>query len=386
MIVYVTTQGAEIVREGRHLLVRKDDTIYHTLFTYKLEQLVICGRIRLTPPALQLLFREEIDTVFLRRDGRYCGRLAVSEPKNVFLRKRQFELTDDEAFCLRQGQAIIGGKLRNMLTVLQRIARSRRQRNLESPIAGVRSALQKVEQTTSLDQLRGIEGAAAAAYFAGLRLGLENDFGFVRRIRRPPTDPVNAVLSLLYTLLINRLYAGVRLAGLDPAPGVLHQLDYGRQALPLDLVEEFRAPLADTLALALFNKRVLQPQDFEIRPPEPLDLPQPQTDDVDRAVNDPLGKMSNIDAEDTFDLPEQPMPRSNGDTASDNAEQRLPVRLKPKAFRRVIEAFEKKLQTEFFHPLAERRLTYADALVYQARLFRRVVQGEQQTYQPLLLR
>ncbi|RME39119.1 MAG: CRISPR-associated endonuclease Cas1 [Deltaproteobacteria bacterium] len=385
MVVYVTQQGAEVVREGRHLLVRKGDTIYHTLFTYKLEQLILCGRVGVTTPALQLLMREEIDTVFLRFDGRYCGRLASAEPKNVFVRKRQFELADDAAFCLRQARAIIDGKLRNMQTVLQRIARTRRGVDLSAPLRALKEGLASLERTEDLQQVRGIEGAGAAAYFSGLRLGLEDDFGFVRRVRRPPTDPVNAVLSLLYTLLINRLYAAVRLAGLDPYPGVLHSLDYGRQALPLDLVEEFRASLADTLALALFNRKVLKRDDFEIHRPEPLDLPEPAPMPVDAAVTDPLGRMSNLDAEDAFDLPAQELGR--GDVPDeDTLEQRLPVRLTHEAFRRVIEAFEKKLQTEFFHPLAEQRMTYAEALVWQARQYRRVIQGEQQVYQPLLLR
>jgi CRISPR-associated protein Cas1 len=384
MIVYVTQQGAEIVREGRHLLVRKDKTTYHTLFTHKLEQLILCGRIHLTVPAIHLLCKEEIDTVFLRSDWRYVGRLSSAESKNVFVRKQQFALSDDVNFCLQQSSALLTGKIRNMLTLSQRIARSRKGCDLTKPIAALKDALVSIDRVRDLPQLRGIEGAAAAAYFSGLRLGLDNDFGFRRRIRRPPTDPVNAVLSLLYTCLINRIYAAIRLAGLDPQPGVLHSLDYGRHSLPLDLVEEFRAPLADALMLALFNRRVLQQKDFEIFCSEPLDLPAPEGVELDHVVYDSLGRMSNIDAEDTFDSPAQELSRSLPDT--DNCEQRLPVRLLPKAFKTVIESFEKKLQVEFFHPLAQRRMTYAEALIYQARIFRRVISGEQNLYQPLLLR
>ena len=98
MIVYVTTQGARIVREGRHLLVKKENDTYHTLFIYKLEQLIIMGNVNITPQALKLLLREGIDTVFLRVDGRYVGRLGGGEQKNVFLRKRQFILSDDAGF------------------------------------------------------------------------------------------------------------------------------------------------------------------------------------------------------------------------------------------------------------------------------------------------
>jgi len=385
MIVYVTQQGAEIVREGRHLLVRKGETTFHTLFIHKLEQLVICGRVHLTVPALQLLFAEQIDTVFLRRDGRFIGRLAMAESKNAFLRMRQFALSGDADFCVRQAKAVLTGKLSNMQTLLQRISRSRKQCNVASSLSGVQQSLANIGNAEDLKRLRGLEGAAAAAYFSGLRLGLDDDFGFTRRIRRPPTDPVNAVLSLLYTCLINRIYAAVRLSGLDPQPGVLHSLDYGRHALPLDLVEEFRAPLADALMLALFNLKVLQQKDFEVHVSEPLDLPQTQETDVDLVVHDSLGRMSNLDAEGLFDLPDQDLRRSDNDDVKTFA-QRRPVRLLPDAFRRTIEAFEKKLQVEFFHPLAQRRMTYSSALIYQAHIFKRVINAEQNVYQPLLLR
>ncbi len=268
MVVYVTTQGAKIVKEGRHLLVKKDGATHHTLFTYKLQQLIICGRVELTASALAFLLREEIDTVFLRFDGRYLGRLSSSESKNIFLRKKQFLLLDDQEFCLRVSRQLLRGKFLNMITVLQRIGRTRKNRAVEPCIQQVRHSLDNLSAAASIDVLMGYEGSAASAYFSGFRLGLDHDFGFTRRVRRPPTDPVNSVLSLLYTMLINRVYAAIRIAGLDPYPGVLHRSDYGRQALPLDLVEEFRAILADTLTLSLFNLRSLQEGDFERIEPE----------------------------------------------------------------------------------------------------------------------
>jgi CRISPR-associated protein Cas1 len=385
MIVYVTNQGARIVREGRHLLVKLEEDICHTLFIHKLEQLVLCGNVTLTPPALTLLLRENVDTVFLRRDGRYKGRLAVAEPKNVYLRRRQFLLTGDESFCLAAARRIVQGKLLNQATVLQRIKRTRQSPAADGACGGVRAMLGRLDAAAGLDQLRGLEGQASACYFAGLRCGLDEDFGFKRRVRRPPTDPVNSVLSLLYTFLINRMVGAVRLAGLDPYPGVLHALDYGRQALPLDLVEEFRAPLADTVALALFNLRVLKREDFYVHVPPVLPLPQPAHDELDAVSRDPLGAMSALeDEEELFDLPDQQL-----DPPADEVEGRRAtgaVKLHPAAFKKVIAAFEKKLQTEFHHPAADCRMTYAEALVFQARQFRRLVEGEAAEYHPLLLR
>lgn len=385
MIIYVTTQGSHISREGRHLLVRKDQDICHTLFPHKLEQLVLCGNVSLSPAALGLLLRAGIDTVFLRLDGRYKGRLAQDEPKNVHLRRRQFLLCDDENFCLGVARPMVRGKLQNMLTLLQRIKRTRNSSQAENASRGVQNILAKLDQAGSLDQLRGYEGQGSALYFGGLRFGLDQDWGFTRRVRRPPTDPVNSLLSLLYTFLINRMVAAVRLAGLDPYPGVLHRLDYGRQSLPLDLVEEFRAPLADAVALALLNLRVLQRQDFYVHNPPELPLPSRQADELDAVAQDPLGAMSETeDDEELFDLPDQQL-----DTPTDDAQARQgknAVRLHPAAFSKVVKAFEKKLQSEFHHPLAEKRMTYSEALAFQARQYRRVIEGELAEYPPFLLR
>lgn len=386
MIAYVTTQGARIVREGRHLLVRKEDATYHTLFTYKLQQLVVAGNVVITPQALRLLLQENIDTVFLRFDGRYLGRLANAESKNVFLRKRQFALVDDVSFCLEVARRIVIGKLTNMATVLSRISRTRKAAVAATAAEEIRGLAKRAETATGLDALRGFEGAAAACYFQRLGLGLDQDWGFRQRVRRPPTDPVNAVLSLLYTFLINRAYAAVRVAGLDPFPGVLHTLDYGRHALPLDLVEEFRTLVADTLTLSLFNLGVLKEDDFfrvlPVQPESPSPLAMGERR-IEQACTDPLGQMSVSEEEDVFDLPdlrldEPPdIPESTG---------KIALRLQPPALTRVIKAFEKKICTEFFHPLAGKQLSYGEAMIFQARHYRQVVEGTVASYQPLLLK
>lgn len=384
MTAYVMTQGSRIIREGRHLVVKRDESSSRTIFTYRLSQLVLVGNIILTPPALKLLLREGIDTIFLRMDGRYQGRLASPEPKNVFLRKRQFALTDDEKFCLSVSRRLLHGKLCNMATLVQRIQRTRSGKLDGDPVGDIRRMLERTETAATLDELRGCEGRAATAYFPALRFGLKDPMGFSRRVRRPPTDPVNSVLSLLYTFLINRAYAAVRLAGLDPYPGVLHSLDYGRFSLPLDLVEEFRPIIADTLTLSLFNLGALKQDDFySCQPPAP-DVPDQGNEILDLAVNDKLGGMTLAPDEDAFDMPEQ---RVENDYHLDEERPAKPaVRLHPDAFAKVISAFEKKLSAEFHHPLAERRLSYGEALNFQARLYRKVIEGEAAEYHPLLLK
>ena len=383
MIAYICEQGAKISREGRRLIVTTPEAT-RTLFTERLEQLLLFGNVQLTPPALFLLLREGVDTVFLRRDGRYMGRLADKEPANIFLRKKQFALAEDTAFRTRTARRIVQGKLLNQATVLARIKRSRGQEAAGNAARELRLLADKAEQAHDVESLRGLEGSGAACYFRYLPLAFNQEWGFSRRVRRPPTDPVNAVLSLLYTLLINRCCAAIRIAGLDPYPACLHTAAYGRQSLPLDLVEEFRAMLADTLTISLFNMRMLHKEDFETPLPEtdPDDLEK--NAELDAVLRDPIGLMTPENAvPDVSDLPGEQLDTPPSDAPSPG---KRPVLLRKEAFRKVLAAFSKKMETEFFHPAAERHMSYADALVFQARLYRRLIEGEVEEYRPLMLR
>lgn len=389
MVVYIKTQGARIIKEGRHLLVKKGTDTYNTLFTYKLKQIVIFGNVEITHRALALIMRHEIDTVFLTQTGRYLGRIASPESRNVFLHKRQYRLLDDPAFTLKMARAIVSGKLANMSTLLMRIKRTR---NVDLPGRKAREIqdLQRMlERADNVDSIRGYEGRGSALYFEALPYGFIENHGFKRRVRRPPTDPVNSTLSLLYTFLMNRVYAAVRVAALDPYPGFLHAIDYGRYSLVLDLMEEFRTIIADTLALSLFNLKILKKDDFyEEKPPdgERMFVTDDMRGQVSDVIKDPIGWISTTEEDSvSFDIPEQRM-EEQGTAAALRPTGKYPVKLNPDAFQRVIEAFEKKLTTEFFYPPAERSLTYADALIYQAGHCRKVIEGEADVYQPVLLK
>ena len=385
MIVYVKTQGARIVKEGRHLLVKKGDGIYNTLFTYKLDQLLLFGNIEITHNALCQLMRSNIDTVFLTRYGRYLGRLAAPESKNVFLHKAQYILLDAPEFGLALARDIVAGKLSNMATLLMRIKRSRKIPEAGIMAKEIQDLMPKLAEAESVDSVRGYEGRGSALYFKGFRNGFIDDMGFRKRVRRPPTDPVNSVLSLLYTFLMNRVYSAVRIAGLDPYPGFLHSADYGRYSLVLDLMEEFRTIVADTLTLSLFNLKILQPEDFHIEVPVEATSTQPEPGDPPDITMDPIGLISLNDGDsDCFDLPEQRMEAVS--VTAEHVTGKYPVKLSPEAFKRVIDAFEKKLTTTFYYPPAARQLTYGDAIIFQAGRFRKVIEGEVDVYQPLLLK
>lgn len=386
MVVYVNTQGARLVKEGRHLLVKKGEATYHTLFTYKLRQIVLFGNVEITHRALAQIMRHEIDTVFLTQNGRYLGRIASPESRNVFLHKRQYALLDDNVFAVKIARAIVAGKMTNMATLLMRIRRSR-----DAQIAGrkareIQDLIPLLEKADNVDSIRGYEGKASALYFEAFGAGFIENQGFTRRVRRPPTDPVNSILSLTYTFLMNRVYAAVRVAALDPYPGFLHSIDYGRYSLVLDLMEEFRSIIADTLTLSLFNLKILQKDDFyEERPEENREAAPDESRKTAADVSrDPIGWISGNEADSvSFDIPEQRMDEAQ---AAPRPAGKYPVKLQPDAFKRVIEAFEKKLTTEFYYPPAERTLTYADALIYQAGHYRKVIEGEAQVYQPVLLK
>jgi len=383
MIVYIKTQGVRIVKEGQHLLAKRDRTTFHTLFTHKLKQLVLFGNIEITHSALCQLMRRNIDTIYLTRAGRYLGRIASPESKNVFLHKKQFLLLDDKKFCLQMAKNIISGKLLNMATFLKRIKRSRNKKDAGLKAKQILSLIGKLENSESIDQIRGYEGQASSVYFQGLKLGFINNMGFYKRVRRPPTDPVNSVLSLLYTFLMNRVYAGVRVAGLNPYPGVMHTIDYGRYSLVLDLMEEFRSIIADSLTISLFNLKILQKNDFQIKfPKKEKKLMEENLPDVSK---DPIGMITMQDSNiECFDMPEQRM--ETDQTLPRHQAGRYPVKLKNDAFGRVIEAFEKKMTTSFYYPPADTELTYTDAVFYQAKHYRKIIEGEIEQYQPILLK
>lgn len=387
MRVYITTQGASIVKQGDRLLVKKDDNIFHTLFLHKLEQLIIFGNVSISPPARRALFKEKIDTIFLSKDGRYVGRYMMEESKNFFLRKKQFDFLNKENFSLNISKWIVKAKFLNMSNMLMRIARTKKKKKCKDIAYEIKSLLDKIDLADSVDSVRGYEGKGTALYFSGFGEGFNEDYGFRKRVRRPPTDPVNSVLSLLYTFLFNRVYSAVRAANLDPFVGNLHMPDYGRYALVMDLMEEFRVIVVDTLCLSLFNLGILKKEHFVQISPEEEDEINEEKDDVemDKVVNDRFGLMSKGGSSEFFDVPPQRMVEDGVDINRED-KGKLPVQLTKEALKKVIQAFEKKLQTEFYYEPLDRVITYEKAIFEQARQYRKVVEEEIKTYVPLVLK
>jgi CRISPR-associated protein Cas1 len=188
---------------------------------------------------------------------------------------RQFERLREPDFALAFARAVVLGKLANQRTLLLRHARRRGgEARLEQGARSLKAAGLRAELATSLDELRGCEGAGAAAYFRVFGVLVEGTgFRFDGRNRRPPMDPVNALLSLGYTLLMNVVEAAIEKVGLDPHLGALHAMETGRASLACDLVEELRAPVVDSLVVAALSKKAFELADFEdAGPGEPVVL------------------------------------------------------------------------------------------------------------------
>jgi CRISPR-associated protein Cas1 len=218
------------------------------------------------------LAEQGIALVLLDTNGRFKARLEGETQGNVLLRREQHLRALDPAFAIRLAARIVAGKIRNQRHVLLRGGRDSKSPGDRSTLARVAqslaASLRALRGANDLDRIRGIEGEAARSYFDAVNLLIRPDrrerFRMDGRTRRPPRDPVNALLSFLYAMWMNDCRSACEAAGLDPQVGFLHALRPGRAALALDLMEEFR-PLADRLVLTLINRDQVGTGDFEYR-------------------------------------------------------------------------------------------------------------------------
>ena len=269
-VLYVDEPGCAIKKTGERLLVVKENDVLRDIPLIHLGQVVISGNVNLTTPAMQTLLHEGIPVVFLSAYGRYHGALTPQVSRNSLLRRAQHRVAGDEAQCLALSKAFVRGKLVNMRTMLQRRkwqATDSTDSALEPLLANIKAmqAMEKrIDRATELSELLGIEGNASASYFGsfGFMLKKEMGFDFQRRSRRPPADATNALLSFAYSLLTADLMSAIQIVGLDPYVGFFHQLKYGKPCLALDLMEEFRPIVADSVVITLINNRRIKPEDF----------------------------------------------------------------------------------------------------------------------------
>jgi CRISPR-associated protein Cas1 len=315
---YVQEQGAMISKSADRLVVKKKGEVIGERRLMDVSQVSVFGSVMLTAAALRELNVRGVPVCHFSYGGWFHGITTGLVHKNVELRIRQYSIAGDADQSLEIAKRFIAGKIRNSRTLLRRHL-DKSEKPLLTKLADY---CRRVEQTESAESLLGLEGMAAKVYFSGLfkLMGERHDFDVNDRNRRPPKDPVNAVLSFAYALLTKELTVVLQAVGFDPMLGVFHRPRYGRPSLALDLAEEYRPLIADSVMLTAFNNGELTSSDF-----------------LERAGAVTLTK--------------------SGRAA-------------------LIATFERRMQTEVTHPIFKYRISYRRLLEVQARLLSRAMLGE----------
>jgi CRISPR-associated protein Cas1 len=324
--LYVTGYGFSVGKSGGVLQIKEKGSLIQEARLNDVSQVNIFGSASVSSAAVQALAERERPIAYFTMGGWFYAMTSGLGLKNVFLRRDQFRRAEDEDFCLRIARAIVASKIRNQRTMLQR--------NHVEPPARALEALKRLAKqaldTNGLDSLLGVEGTAAHYYFGHFSgmLKVEDDdrpaFDFTRRNRRPPRDPVNALLSLGYSLLVRDLTIVCHAIGFDPFVGFYHQPRFGRPALPLDLMEGFRPLVVDSTVLSAVNTGMVGRSDF----------------------------------------------LTVGESVS----------LTSRGRKRFLQAYEQRMDTLVTHPLFGYRVSYRRVLEIQARLLARVISGELPEY------
>lgn len=349
--VYLNSPGLRVGRKEETLTIKDQEKVVDEVRLMDVHHVALFGSVQMTTQAIQALCDAEIPITYFSGGGWFYGMTRGHGLKNVFLRIEQFRRTQDRDFALQIARQLVSGKIRNHRTLLMR-------NHNEPPVAvtnRLRGAASDALAAGSLEELLGIKGAAAAAYFEQfggmLKVGDADDdelsraesaeflrdpsagkmsFDFTGRHRRPPIDPVNALLSLAYSVLAKDCTIAALAVGFDPYVGFYHQPRFGRPALALDLMEEFRPLVAESVVLSAINNRIVTIDDF-VR--------------AGQAVN-----------------------------------------LTPAGRKKFFQTYEQRMSALLTHPVFDYKVSYRRALELQARILAKVLTGEIPEYVPLLTR
>jgi CRISPR-associated protein Cas1 len=328
--LYLNRQGLRVGKSGAALQVRDKDTLVEEVRIGEICQVNLMGNVQLSTQAIQTLCEAGVPICYFSQGGWFYGITTGLNSKNVFLRRVQFRLAEQDCFALKLARRLVAGKIRNQRTLLQR-------NHVEPPprvLEELKQMIGRAEEARDLEELLGIEGNAARLYFsefAGM-IKRESDeelpakfrFDFNSRNRRPPRDAVNALLSLAYSLLAKDLLIACQAVGFDPFIGFYHQPRFGRPALALDLMEPFRPLIADSAVLSAINMRMVTEKEFVEAGPA--------------------------------------------------------VALTPEGRKGFFRAYELRMDTLVTHPLFDYRVSYRRLLEIQARLLARFLEGEIDDY------
>ncbi|MBN3881000.1 MULTISPECIES: type I-D CRISPR-associated endonuclease Cas1d [unclassified Nostoc] len=331
--LYVTQADAFIGKVDERLTVKAEQKTILDIPLIKIEGIVVLGRATISPAVVSELLERHICLTFLTQNGRYLGRLEPEVTKNIFVRKAQWQAVGESQPAIHLVRGFVRGKLKNYRHSLLRTQREHPDTDLNNNITRLENAIAPIEKTNSIDSLRGLEGAGSAAYFGCFQQLIKtSEFQFEARRRRPPTDPVNALLSFGYSLLRHDVQSALNIVGFDPYLGYLHVERYGRPSLALDLMEEFRPLIVDAVVLSLINKRSLTLTDFTTEP-------------LSGAVS-----------------------------------------LTKEGLHTFLRAYQQKKLSSFKHPVMGNKCTYQESFEIQARLLSKYLMNEIDKYPPLVLK
>jgi CRISP-associated protein Cas1 len=267
--LYITTESGYLHLDQDTVRVDVNGSAQLQVPLHHLGAIVCFGDVMITPALIRRCGEDGRSLVYLNRQGRFVARVEGPVSGNVLLRRAQHLASMDTDWPARISRSIVAAKIQNARQVILRATREAESADDSVPLSGVAkeqaTIIGRLDGANSLDQIRGLEGESARAYFSVFDHMVREDRNTFRmhgRSRRPPMDPINALLSFLYTLLLNDCVAASEGVGLDPQVGFLHALRPGRPAMGLDLMEELRAVLADRLALTLINRRQVTRYDF----------------------------------------------------------------------------------------------------------------------------
>ncbi len=326
--LYLTEQGTRVgIRKGRVTVTQKQDTLQEVRLI-DVSQVSLYGNVQVSSQAMRAMFEREIPVCWFSYGGWFQGMAQGLPSKHVELRRRQVGIAAQAGLPI--AKKMISGKIRNCRTLLRRNSRD----DVKPTLAQLKSAVGTTDVADSIESLLGVEGAAARSYFASFSSMLKDDglgtFEFTKRHRRPPTDPINCLLSYAYSLLTKDLTATTLAIGFDPYIGVYHKSRFGRPALALDLAEEFRPLIADSVVVNVINNGEIQESGF--------------------------------------------LRRAQG------------VALTQDARRSLISAYERRLEQEVTHPVYGYKITYRRVLEVQARMLGAHLLGEIPEYIPFVTR
>lgn len=331
--LYITRQETYLHKERETIVIKQGDDKLGQFPALTIGNILCFGLVTVSPPLMGYCAEQGIGLSFYTEYGRFLARVQGKQTGNVLLRRTQYRVADDAVKANQIARVMVAAKIANARSILMRDLRN----HGENPamveiIRRLSDSLKRCELSESVGQTMGIEGEAGASYFSVFNELLhDGEFKFEGRIRRPPTDPVNALLSFTYSLITQECVSALMGVGLDPYVGFLHQDRPGRASLALDLLEEFRSPWADRFVITLFNRKQLQKNDFTYEASGAVKL----TDD---------------------------------------------------ARKKVLVAFQERKQEEIIHPYLEEKVPYGLLPHCQAQLLARHLRGDMAFYPPFLIK